>query len=202
MTPYTLRHSGISWALAAGIPPSDVARFAGTSVIMLERVYAHLLSTSTDEASVWATNRPQTRRQEKREAANPLQRSEADDGARTRDTWLGKPVLYQLSYVREAGILAALPRSALRRRCQLGTDSAVAKRRIDACSQVAGQSLEVLVTGELRRPALRGIQPRSHLSQPRSEPLDLFLELLVRVHAVQQQGRVLRIGCIRVDDDR
>ena len=23
-TPYTLRHSGISWALAAGIPPSDV----------------------------------------------------------------------------------------------------------------------------------------------------------------------------------
>ena len=25
---------------------------------------------------------------------------EADDGTRTRDTWLGKPVLYQLSYVR------------------------------------------------------------------------------------------------------
>ena len=25
---------------------------------------------------------------------------EADDGIRTRDTWLGKPVLYQLSYVR------------------------------------------------------------------------------------------------------
>src|SRR5712691_5832977 len=24
----------------------------------------------------------------------------ADDGIRTRDTWLGKPVLYQLSYVR------------------------------------------------------------------------------------------------------
>jgi hypothetical protein len=31
---------------------------------------------------------------------------EADDGARTRDTWLGKPVLYRLSYVREACILA------------------------------------------------------------------------------------------------
>ena len=30
----------------------------------------------------------------------------ADDGARTRDTWLGKPVLYRLSYVREASILA------------------------------------------------------------------------------------------------
>src|SRR4029077_17752604 len=25
---------------------------------------------------------------------------EADDGARTRDPWLGKPMLYQLSYVR------------------------------------------------------------------------------------------------------
>jgi hypothetical protein len=28
------------------------------------------------------------------------QPSEADDGARTRDPWLGKPMLYQLSYVR------------------------------------------------------------------------------------------------------
>lgn len=50
VTPYRLRHSGISCALAAGIPPSDVARFAGTSVAMLERVYAHPLSTSTDAA--------------------------------------------------------------------------------------------------------------------------------------------------------
>jgi integrase len=38
VTPYTLRHSGISWALAAGLPPSDVARFGGRSVTMLERV--------------------------------------------------------------------------------------------------------------------------------------------------------------------
>ncbi len=37
---------------------------------------------------------------------------EADDGIRTRDTWLGKPVLYQLSYVRAPGILAAKPDSA------------------------------------------------------------------------------------------
>ena len=27
----------------------------------------------------------------------------ADDGTRTHDTWLGKPVLYQLSYVRVRG---------------------------------------------------------------------------------------------------
>ena len=49
-TPYTLRHSGISWALAAGVPPSDVARSGGTNVTMLERVYAHLLETSADAA--------------------------------------------------------------------------------------------------------------------------------------------------------
>ncbi len=36
-----------------------------------------------------------------------LRTSEADDGARTRDTWLGKPVLYRLSYVRAACIVAA-----------------------------------------------------------------------------------------------
>ncbi len=49
-TPYSLRHSGISWALAAGIPPTDVARFGGTSVTMLERTYAHLLVGSLDSA--------------------------------------------------------------------------------------------------------------------------------------------------------
>ena len=46
----SLRHSGISWALAAGIPASDVARFAGTSVPMLETRYHHLLVSSLDTA--------------------------------------------------------------------------------------------------------------------------------------------------------
>ena len=50
VTPYTLRHSGISWALAAGIPASDVARFAGMSVTMLETTYAHLLEGSAEAA--------------------------------------------------------------------------------------------------------------------------------------------------------
>jgi integrase len=49
-TPYSLRHSGISWALAAGIPASDVARFAGTSVTMLETRYHHLLTSSMETA--------------------------------------------------------------------------------------------------------------------------------------------------------
>ena len=50
VTPYTLRHSGISWALASGIPASDVAKFGGTSVTMLERVYHHLLEGSAEAA--------------------------------------------------------------------------------------------------------------------------------------------------------
>ena len=49
-TPYTLRHSGLSWALAAGIPAVDVARFGGTSVAMLERTYHYLLVSSTESA--------------------------------------------------------------------------------------------------------------------------------------------------------
>ncbi len=35
-----------------------------------------------------------------------MSRARADDGTRTHDTWLGKPVLYQLSYVREACMVA------------------------------------------------------------------------------------------------
>jgi len=50
VTPYTLRHSGISWSLAAGVPATDVARFGGTSLEMLQRTYAHLLEGSTDAA--------------------------------------------------------------------------------------------------------------------------------------------------------
>ena len=50
VTPYTLRHTGLSWALAAGIPAVDVARFGGTSVTMLERHYHHLLVSSADTA--------------------------------------------------------------------------------------------------------------------------------------------------------
>lgn len=49
-TPYVLRHSGMSWALAAGVPVTDVARYGGTSVAMLERTYAHQLVTSADSA--------------------------------------------------------------------------------------------------------------------------------------------------------
>lgn len=49
-SPYTLRHSGLSWALASGIPAVDVARFGGTSLAMLERHYHHLLVGSVESA--------------------------------------------------------------------------------------------------------------------------------------------------------
>jgi integrase len=41
--PYDLRHSFISWALAAGVPTLDVAKFAGTSTRMIDLVYGHLV---------------------------------------------------------------------------------------------------------------------------------------------------------------
>jgi len=44
--PYDLRHSFASWALAAGIPAYDVARYMGTSVRMLDLTYGHLVRGS------------------------------------------------------------------------------------------------------------------------------------------------------------
>jgi hypothetical protein len=55
---------------------------------------------------VLAKSGPERRGRETREVRKSLQRNEADDGTRTHDTWLGKPVLYQLSYVRAGWILA------------------------------------------------------------------------------------------------
>jgi hypothetical protein len=52
VAPYTLRHSGLPRALAAGIPPSDVARFGGTSVTMFARMYYQLLETSATRSVI------------------------------------------------------------------------------------------------------------------------------------------------------
>ena len=48
--PYDVRHSFISWALAAGLPTLDVARFAGTSTRMIDGVYGHLVKGSETAA--------------------------------------------------------------------------------------------------------------------------------------------------------
>ena len=48
--PYDLRHSFASWALAAGVPAYDVARYMGTSVRMLDLTYGHLVKGSESVA--------------------------------------------------------------------------------------------------------------------------------------------------------
>jgi integrase len=47
-TPYALRHTFISEAIAAGIATFEIARMAGTSVLMIERTYGHLLVDALD----------------------------------------------------------------------------------------------------------------------------------------------------------
>lgn len=42
-TPYALRHTFISEAIAAGIATFEIARMAGTSVLQIEKTYGHLL---------------------------------------------------------------------------------------------------------------------------------------------------------------
>jgi hypothetical protein len=42
-TPYAMRHTFASFAIAAGIPSFEIARMMGTSVEMLDKTYGHLL---------------------------------------------------------------------------------------------------------------------------------------------------------------
>jgi integrase len=41
--PYDFRHAGVSWRLNAGVPAVYVAEWAGHSVEVLQRIYAHCL---------------------------------------------------------------------------------------------------------------------------------------------------------------
>ena len=66
--PYDLRHSGITWRLNAGVPPTEIAAWAGHSVEMLLRVYARCVVGMED---VWiarmdATLRPADNHEEAR----------------------------------------------------------------------------------------------------------------------------------------
>ena len=99
-------------------------------------------------------------------------------------------------------ILVLLPPSAFRGRRQHRANSSVAQRSIDACSQVAGERLEVRIIRGRRCTDRRGIELSSNVSEPRSEPFDLSLEFLVGVDAVQQQWRVLGVGQVWVGDNR
>jgi integrase len=48
--PYDLRHSGVTWRLNSGVPPTEVAAWAGHSVDVLMRVYARCMTGLED---VW-----------------------------------------------------------------------------------------------------------------------------------------------------
>jgi integrase len=50
--PYDLRHSGVTWRLNSGVPPAEIAVWAGHSVEMLMRTYARCVTGMED---VWIT---------------------------------------------------------------------------------------------------------------------------------------------------
>jgi integrase len=47
-TPYALRHTFASFAIAAGIPTFEIARMMGTSIVEIEATYGHLLPDALD----------------------------------------------------------------------------------------------------------------------------------------------------------
>ena len=47
-SPYALRHTYATWAIAAGIPTFSIAKRMGTSVEQIEKTYGHLLPTALD----------------------------------------------------------------------------------------------------------------------------------------------------------
>lgn len=47
-TPYALRHTFASFAIAAGIPTFEIARMMGTSIEQIEKTYGHLLPDALD----------------------------------------------------------------------------------------------------------------------------------------------------------
>jgi integrase len=49
-TPYCLRHTFATNAIAAGIGLYELARFMGTSVEMIDKTYAHLIPGAEDAA--------------------------------------------------------------------------------------------------------------------------------------------------------
>jgi integrase len=42
--PYAMRHTFVSWAIAAGLPTFEIAATMGTSLEQLSKTYAHLLT--------------------------------------------------------------------------------------------------------------------------------------------------------------
>jgi len=62
-TPYSLRHTYASFAIAAGVSLFELARFMGTSVEQIDRTYGHLLPDALDRTrsalDLFLATRPQ-----------------------------------------------------------------------------------------------------------------------------------------------
>src|SRR5215472_3215612 len=72
--PYDLRHSGITWRLNSGVPPTEIAAWAGHSVEMLLRVYARCVAGLED---VWISRMEAALRRTATEPEGTGQASEA-----------------------------------------------------------------------------------------------------------------------------
>ena len=51
-TPYAMRHTFASFAIAAGIPTFEIARMMGTSIEQIEKTYGHLLPDALERGRV------------------------------------------------------------------------------------------------------------------------------------------------------
>ncbi|WP_344549289.1 hypothetical protein [Actinomadura fulvescens] len=77
-TPYALRHAAVFTWLGAGVPPAQVAEWAGYSVAVLLRVYAKCVADQEDEAKRRITE------------ANTSPAEEREVGRRRRGCRLGR----------------------------------------------------------------------------------------------------------------
>jgi integrase len=62
--PYDLRHSGVTWRLNSGVPPTEVAAWAGHSVEVLMRIYARCMTGLED---VWISRMDDALHMERRQ---------------------------------------------------------------------------------------------------------------------------------------
>jgi integrase len=79
--PYDLRHSGITWRLNSGVPPTQVAEWAGNSVDVLMRVYARCMTGLED---VWIARMDGgLHLEDSRDGEEPAQQDGRGPGGRT-----------------------------------------------------------------------------------------------------------------------
>jgi integrase len=78
--PYDLRHSGVTWRLNSGVPPPDIAAWAGHSVQVLIRAYAKCMTGMDD---VWITRMDQSLHLE--DPADSVSTTQSDLGGACRE---------------------------------------------------------------------------------------------------------------------